>query len=817
MRYLVSGEIRRRWRSAAVVGLVLGIGFAAALTAAAGARRTETAFPEMLRTTAAPQVLVSSSNEDWETRLGFYDGLAEIDGVERVGLIVGVQLVPSSVSEGAGTEIPACSVVSLDGTAGYGLGRPNVLEGRLPRADRPDEVLATQRYAETFGGRVGDEVELVLPRESNPPAGDATGADGQVIHVTIVGIGVPATQVVPLSDLDGAPTLVAGPAMVERYAPDQESWCYDGALLELDRDADLDGVVTGIDRISGPTGGALVQNLADNYADVRRAIQPQVTALWLFAAVAGIATLLVVGQLLGRQFREVAGAVPVWQAMGITRAQARLLITVPSTVTATVGSAIAVIAAVVLSGGFPIGPARLAETARGTELQPFLHLGGGVVVATAAIVIGVASSFLSLHRGTGAVRVGSLTRISGVSSKPAVVVGINLAANSGGRGDTVPVRSAVAGTALAIGAVVATVTFAGGLADLVAEPSRYGRDWDVVVDAEFGLAPVARILEELSEDRSVAAVAGGRYGEVTIEGTRVPTVGLTDLVGTTFPALIEGRPPRRPDEIVMGKRSLGDLQRSIGDTVTVDTGSGPQEMTVVGTAAFPRINHGSFSTLGLGIGAMARAEAFPPRNVAEEGDLPPDATDFAGPDGTGFEFVTIRLRQSASSADLGRIVATATRIGGTSQQQIRTEQRPIAIDNYAAVSSTPAVLAGLLGLMAAATLGHLVVSVVRRRRRDLALCVALGMGRAQVSCAVVVQALLVAGISMLVGLPLGLAAGRLSWARFASDLGVAGTLRLPISTVGLVVPCVLAVAMVVALVPAILAARSPSALVLRSE
>lgn len=334
-----------------------------------------------------------------------------------------------------------------------------------------------------------------------------------------------------------------------------------------------------------------------------------------------------------------------------------------------------------------------------------------------------------------------------------------------------------------------------------------------MVDGEFALAPVARILEELGEDRSVAAIAGGRYGEVTIDEMRVPTVGLTDLVGTTFPALIEGRSPNRSDEIVVGKRSLADLERSIGDTVTVDTGAGPQEMTVVGTAAFPRINHGSFSTLGLVVGAMARAEAFPARsieeksieeeNIEEENEVPPelDPADFVGPDETGFEFVTVRLRQSASAADRTRIVAVATRIGKPSLQLIRTDQRPIAIDNYAAVRSTPADLAALLGLMAAATLAHLVASVVRRRRRDLALCVALGMGRAQISWAVVIQAVLVAGISMLVGLPLGVAAGRLSWAGFASDLGVVDSLRLPIATVGLVVPGVLVVAMAVALVP----------------
>lgn len=80
----------------------------------------------------------------------------------------------------------------------------------------------------------------------------------------------------------------------------------------------------------------------------------------------------------------------------------------------------------------------------------------------------------------------------------------------------------------------------------------------------------------------------------------------------------------------MGKRSLDSLQRSIGDTVTVDTGSGPVQMKVVGSAAFPGINHGSFSTLGLGVGAMARAEAFPSRSIEEESEVPPevDTADF---------------------------------------------------------------------------------------------------------------------------------------------------------------------------------------------
>jgi len=42
----------------------------------------------------------------------------------------------------------------------------------------------------------------------------------------------------------------------------------------------------------------------------------------------------------------------------------------------------------------------------------------------------------------------------------------------------------------------------------------------------------------------VEAIGGGRYGEVTIDDQRVPTIGLTDLVGTTFPAIIDGRSRR---------------------------------------------------------------------------------------------------------------------------------------------------------------------------------------------------------------------------------------------------------------------------------
>src|SRR5438477_366150 len=149
-------------------------------------------------------------------------------------------------------------------------------------------------------------------------------------------------------------------------------------------------------------------------------------------------------------------------------------------------------------------------------------------------------------------------------SPPPVALGMHLATSPGRGSSAVPVRSAMAGTALAIAAVIATVTFAAGLGDLVSTPARFGRDWDIMIDGVFAPTPVARVLRDLGHDRSVEAIGGGRYGEVTIDGERIPTIGLTDLEGTTFPAIIDGRAPTRGDEWVMGKRSLHQIGRSLG-------------------------------------------------------------------------------------------------------------------------------------------------------------------------------------------------------------------------------------------------------------
>ena len=74
-----------------------------------------------------------------------------------------------------------------------------------------------------------------------------------------------------------------------------------------------------------------------------------------------------------------------------------------------------------------------------------------------------------------------------------------------------------------------------------------------------------------------------------------------------------------------------------------------------------------------------------------------------------------------------------------------------------------------------------------------------------------------AGLALLVGLPLGVAAGRWSWALFARGLGIPDAAITPTWPVMVMVPAVILIANAAALWPARAAARLSPAAVLRAE
>ena len=120
-------------------------------------------------------------------------------------------------------------------------------------------------------------------------------------------------------------------------------------------------------------------------------------------------------------------------------------------------------------------------------------------------------------------------------------------------------------------------------------------------------------------------------------------------------------------------------------------------------------------------------------------------------------------------------------------------------------------------MLAVATVAHLLVTSIRRRRRDLAVLKTMGFVRRQVSAAVAWQATTLVVVALLVGIPLGAAGGRWVWQVFAERIGIAPNPQVPLITLLLFVPVAVVVANVLAAGPGWVAGRLKPAPVLRTE
>jgi predicted lysophospholipase L1 biosynthesis ABC-type transport system permease subunit len=93
----------------------------------------------------------------------------------------------------------------------------------------------------------------------------------------------------------------------------------------------------------------------------------------------------------------------------------------------------------------------------------------------------------------------------------------------------------------------------------------------------------------------------------------------------------------------------------------------------------------------------------------------------------------------------------------------------------------------------------------------------LGFARRQLAAAVAWQASVAAIIGIAVGLPLGIAVGRGLWTLFARQIYAVPDPTVPLTSVIVVALGALVLANIVAALPGRVAARTPTALLLRTE
>jgi FtsX-like permease family/MacB-like periplasmic core domain len=507
----------------------------------------------------------------------------------------------------------------------------------------------------------------------------------------------------------------------------------------------------------------------------------------------------VVGQGIARQVQLDAGDLPVLRAVGMTRSQLVAATLVRAGLVGAAGALLAVVLAVLASPLAPIGLAREAEVDPGVSVDvAVLALGGLGVLLTVPARAAVAAWWTTKATGGGAGAGQApgqsswvVDRVAGAGATASAVNGIRLALGSG-RGDTAaPVRAAMAGAAIAVAAVIASLTFAASLDHLVGSPDLQGWNWDVVVGNPYDEIDISAKGGLLARNPSIAgySLVEQPNEQLEVESATVPVLGMSPVKGTILPTVLDGREARAPDEVALGPATLRQLRRSLGDVVQVEGAAGRRRaLRIVGEVLLPGLSSDATMTTGAVLTVDGLRTLLWRPNQFVVGYAP--GTD-----------------QVAAYASLRRDFGPTVLRG----------LPPNEVENLRRVSSLPLLLAALLVTLGAATLGHLLVTVIRQRRRDLGVLKTIGFVRAQVAATVAWQATTLAAVALLVGLPLGVAAGRWAWLLVNQQLGSLAGPVIPATALLVTVPATVLVANLVAAVPARAAAATRPAAVLRSE
>jgi hypothetical protein len=827
--YRFGATFRRRWAGYLAVTLLVGLVGGVALGSLIAARRTYASYPAFLASTDPSDLFVLPQTNSPQP--GLVRELARLPHVRSAE--EGEQIDAATLTRDGQIktvlETQVELVASPDGLF-TDQDRLKIIQGRAPDPARADEVVATNEAASVLNLRVGERIPIgiALPASQNVEVYRRT-------ELTVVGIGVLGIQLVH-DDIDSnrAGFLVGTPALLREY----ESCCatnsYDG--LQLDGGSRYDAAVLQgyerlIDRPVTSRGQLVVYQTAAIEAEAQQAIRPEAIALAVFGVIALLAALIIGTQAISRQLYAGGSEAAVLRALGAAPAATMADGLVGVVAAAVAGALLAAAVAVALSPLTLFGPVRTVEPSPGIDAD-WTVLGLGMLVLALVltmVAVGI-SCRLAPHR---AARAGAGGRSSGVVTA-ALAAGLPASGGAGlrfalepGHGRTaVPVRSVMAGTVLAVGVGMATLTFGSSLSTLISHPSLYGWNFSDALYSTDGYGPLpSRFVGPLlAHDPDVAATTGVYFATVQIDGQTVPGIAYT-TPGAITPDPLTGQRLTGRGQIVLGPATLAALHKRLGDTVTVSEGAivPPTRLRIVGTAALPTIGdvigvHASLST-----GAVISTRSVPAAGLDAYGPL-------SGPNA-----IFVRLRPGVSQASglrsLDHVASELNRdarspaveslVGNVGDYvqlfSALPVQRPAEIVNYKTMGAMPAVLAGGLAAGAVAGLGLTLVASVRRRRRDFALLKTLGFTKRQLAAAVAWQSSVVAVVGLVVGVPVGIAAGRWLWLAFAHELSAVPDPVVPAGSVAAAAAAALVLANLVAALPGFAAARTPAAVVLRAE
>lgn len=804
--------LRRGWRATLLLGLLGGLAGGVAMAALSLARHASTAFdrfldesdPSDLVINFCPPELVEVDDETL-VQCFVYDAVAEVDvarqrpEVETAGRASYVGVALSPVDDPGRTWL-ASGIVQLDEEPSAVDGEPIVVAGRRPDPASPDEVAINERLAEVSGAGIGDQLDLTFWGEgelgtTDPADGTFHGPSVRAIVVgvernvrdLIARVGT-ANSAIDELRLSIGPGLVATIGGVTGF----------GGLAVSASDDDVEGLRAAIDEtFAGRLYNVTPVLEADDTEPVAEAIRYEAGGTFVFAVITALAGVTFAGQAVSRQSRREWADGRTLRWLGMSDRDATVAAALRGAVTGALAAVVAIVSGLALTALGPFGIAGRVEREDGLVIDaPVLLLGSSLVLATVIVATWwpVARQFRWPSPASSRRR-GYLGVLPAHLSPPAAA-GLSLSLSRRGAGG-LPTGAAIAGVALATATAIAAVGLTASLDDLTNNSARFGALWDLSVSTTIDEdGELAAVLEVVRTDPDVVAAAGmlgtdARIGDETawLQAFE-PIDGVGDSIG---PVITEGRAPTAGDEIALGAATMEDQGVTIGSTIDVQPAtSRPDDvlrMTVVGRTV---VNDNSENNPGRGgVVTTAWTERFAP-------EISPDT-------------VVVRL---APGADEERIVAE---LAAVSTGGVTGPVRQGAIRNVERIGWLPFLLAAMMALLALASLAHALVLSVHRQRGQLAVLKSLGFRRGQVRTAVAWQATALVLIAVVVGVPLGLVAGRWGWRAVTDQLGVTSPPVTPIWWVLVIVGGTVVIANVIAAHPARTAARLPTAQALRAE
>jgi len=832
--------------------LVLGIGGGVALTAFAGARRTDSAMQQFVNFSEPDDgaFLFGNVNNPPVARGMPASSLELLPVEQRVVDLPQVAehfqmpylYLTSSRSGFTGASLNA--IGATNSSLFRRVDRPMVVAGHLPNPRHPYDVAINELAGKLHRLHVGSSVRLYGYSLAQSGDGSLTSnietdrpmPAGPTFKVRVVGVVrfpqdiAAGQQLASAQDVsyEGQQNLYLTPAFLQRLAEQLgisvhqiPSINFVGVRLRHGA-ADWNSFAADATAVGGGQVFASPGNVFDlrsSAASTQRGIHLEVVALAIFGAIAALVTLLLLGQALARMAALERGDYTVLRALGASKRQLMAVVLARAALIGAAGGALAVVLAILLSPLMPIGPARQAEIHLGISIDAFVLALGFLFLTSLSVACAIlparrASRMQLPSERTVRSEIQPSTVAATVARSPLPLVagmGIRFGLDPGHGRKAVPVVGAIVSTALAVGAVTAALTFGSSLEQLIASPRQQGWNWDVLVgNPNSTQDQEARTGQLLSHNRyvagysAIAILAGAGQGNVVIDGKTVDSLLAFDpLKGSVYPPLLDGHPPRQPNQVVFGTKTLEALHRSVGQSVHV-SGPGGKSITVhiVGSMISPSVGDLFTNSMGEGgwvSGSVVRQQEA--QGSTSPGEAPP------------LVFTLFAVRYAPGVSKSAALASLQRDFGDTVLRQLPSQD----VINLQSVDRLPALLAGLVALLGVATVGNALVTSVRRRRSDLAVLKSLGFVRWQTMAVVAWQATSFSVIALLIGLPLGIACGRWAWTIVSSGIGSSSPPSVPAGAVALIVPVTLLLANLIAAWPGYAATRIAPALEMRSE